>query len=60
MELPHSGEGWQQLRQGYLPPEFTAGEWGLRKCANYYQLLWQGVASSRDTIELPDMHGSAS
>lgn len=52
MELPHSGEGWQQLRQGYLPPEFTAGEWGLRKCANYYQLLWQGVASSRDTIGL--------
>lgn len=27
MELPHGGEGWQQLRQGYLPPEFTAGEW---------------------------------
>lgn len=26
MELPHGGEGWQQLRQGYLPPEFTAGE----------------------------------
>uniref|UniRef100_A0A2K6SSQ3 Membrane-associated tyrosine- and threonine-specific cdc2-inhibitory kinase n=1 Tax=Saimiri boliviensis boliviensis TaxID=39432 RepID=A0A2K6SSQ3_SAIBB len=25
MELPHGGEGWQQLRQGYLPPEFTAG-----------------------------------
>ncbi|CAK6444771.1 unnamed protein product [Pipistrellus nathusii] len=24
MELPHGGEGWQQLRQGYLPPEFTA------------------------------------
>lgn len=30
MELPHGGEGWQQLRQGYLPPEFTAGEWGSR------------------------------
>ncbi|XP_037671002.1 membrane-associated tyrosine- and threonine-specific cdc2-inhibitory kinase isoform X1 [Choloepus didactylus] len=30
MELPHGGEGWQQLRQGYLPPEFTAGEWGAR------------------------------
>lgn len=26
MELPNGGEGWQQLRQGYLPPEFTAGE----------------------------------
>lgn len=26
MELPHGGEGWQQLRQGYLPPEFTASE----------------------------------
>lgn len=26
MELPHGGEGWQQLRQGYLPPEFTAGK----------------------------------
>ncbi|XP_054850682.1 membrane-associated tyrosine- and threonine-specific cdc2-inhibitory kinase [Eublepharis macularius] len=25
MELPNGGEGWQQLRQGYLPPEFTAG-----------------------------------
>ncbi|XP_006873951.1 PREDICTED: membrane-associated tyrosine- and threonine-specific cdc2-inhibitory kinase [Chrysochloris asiatica] len=25
VELPHGGEGWQQLRQGYLPPEFTAG-----------------------------------
>nr|XP_019575183.1 PREDICTED: membrane-associated tyrosine- and threonine-specific cdc2-inhibitory kinase isoform X1 [Rhinolophus sinicus]XP_019575185.1 PREDICTED: membrane-associated tyrosine- and threonine-specific cdc2-inhibitory kinase isoform X1 [Rhinolophus sinicus]XP_019575186.1 PREDICTED: membrane-associated tyrosine- and threonine-specific cdc2-inhibitory kinase isoform X1 [Rhinolophus sinicus]XP_019575187.1 PREDICTED: membrane-associated tyrosine- and threonine-specific cdc2-inhibitory kinase isoform len=25
MELPHGGEGWQQLRQGYLPAEFTAG-----------------------------------
>ncbi|NP_001152782.1 membrane-associated tyrosine- and threonine-specific cdc2-inhibitory kinase [Sus scrofa] len=25
MELPHGGEGWQQLRQGYLPPELTAG-----------------------------------
>lgn len=25
MELPHGGEGWQQLRQDYLPPEFTAG-----------------------------------
>ncbi|XP_012587137.1 PREDICTED: membrane-associated tyrosine- and threonine-specific cdc2-inhibitory kinase [Condylura cristata] len=25
MELPHGGEGWQQLRRGYLPPEFTAG-----------------------------------
>ncbi|XP_045398326.1 membrane-associated tyrosine- and threonine-specific cdc2-inhibitory kinase isoform X3 [Lemur catta] len=25
MELPHGGEGWQQLRQGYLPPDFTAG-----------------------------------
>ncbi|CAD7678815.1 unnamed protein product [Nyctereutes procyonoides] len=25
IELPHGGEGWQQLRQGYLPPEFTAG-----------------------------------
>nr|XP_060636563.1 membrane-associated tyrosine- and threonine-specific cdc2-inhibitory kinase [Anolis sagrei ordinatus] len=24
MELPNGGEGWQQLRQGYLPPEFTA------------------------------------
>ncbi|KAF0881271.1 PMYT1 kinase, partial [Crocuta crocuta] len=24
MELPHGGEGWQQLRQGYVPPEFTA------------------------------------
>lgn len=30
MELPHGGEGWQQLRQGYLPPEFTAGEWGAK------------------------------
>lgn len=28
MELPNGGEAWQQLRQGYLPPEFTAGEWG--------------------------------
>lgn len=26
MELPHGGEGWQQLRQGYVPPEFTAGK----------------------------------
>lgn len=26
MELPRGGEGWQQLRRGYLPPEFTAGE----------------------------------
>lgn len=26
MELPRGGEGWQRLRQGYLPPEFTAGE----------------------------------
>ncbi|XP_058039877.1 membrane-associated tyrosine- and threonine-specific cdc2-inhibitory kinase [Ahaetulla prasina] len=25
MELPNGGKGWQQLRQGYLPPEFTAG-----------------------------------
>ncbi|KAF4015517.1 hypothetical protein G4228_007406 [Cervus hanglu yarkandensis] len=25
MELPRGGEGWQRLRQGYLPPEFTAG-----------------------------------
>ncbi|XP_006897558.1 PREDICTED: membrane-associated tyrosine- and threonine-specific cdc2-inhibitory kinase [Elephantulus edwardii] len=25
MELPCGGEGWQQLRQGYLPPEFTSG-----------------------------------
>ncbi|KAM6156026.1 membrane-associated tyrosine- and threonine-specific cdc2-inhibitory kinase isoform 1-T1 [Rhynchocyon petersi] len=25
MELPHGGEGWQQLRRGYLPPEFTSG-----------------------------------
>ncbi|XP_068963380.1 membrane-associated tyrosine- and threonine-specific cdc2-inhibitory kinase [Petaurus breviceps papuanus] len=25
MELPRGGEGWQQLRRGYLPPEFTAG-----------------------------------
>ncbi|XP_044303887.1 membrane-associated tyrosine- and threonine-specific cdc2-inhibitory kinase [Varanus komodoensis] len=25
MELPNGGEGWQQLRQGYVPPEFTAG-----------------------------------
>uniref|UniRef100_A0A8C8VKL8 Membrane-associated tyrosine- and threonine-specific cdc2-inhibitory kinase n=1 Tax=Pelusios castaneus TaxID=367368 RepID=A0A8C8VKL8_9SAUR len=25
LELPNGGEGWQQLRQGYLPPEFTAG-----------------------------------
>nr|XP_020666278.1 membrane-associated tyrosine- and threonine-specific cdc2-inhibitory kinase [Pogona vitticeps]XP_020666279.1 membrane-associated tyrosine- and threonine-specific cdc2-inhibitory kinase [Pogona vitticeps] len=24
MELPNGGEGWQQLRQGYMPPEFTA------------------------------------
>ncbi|XP_043942601.1 membrane-associated tyrosine- and threonine-specific cdc2-inhibitory kinase isoform X2 [Protopterus annectens] len=24
MELPKGGEGWQQLRQGYLPPEFTS------------------------------------
>lgn len=46
MELPHGGEGWQQLRQGYLPPEFTAGEWGFRRRASYHQ-LWQGVASSR-------------
>lgn len=30
MELPHGGEGWQQLRQGYLPVEFTAGELGAR------------------------------
>lgn len=30
MELPHGGEGWQQLRQGYLPAEFTAGELGAR------------------------------
>ena len=28
MELPRGGEGWQRLRQGYLPPEFTAGESG--------------------------------
>lgn len=28
MELPRGGEGWQRLRQGYLPPEFTAGELG--------------------------------
>ncbi|KAM4698306.1 membrane-associated tyrosine- and threonine-specific cdc2-inhibitory kinase [Rhinophrynus dorsalis] len=25
MELPKGGEGWQQLRQGLLPTEFTAG-----------------------------------
>ncbi|XP_070586445.1 membrane-associated tyrosine- and threonine-specific cdc2-inhibitory kinase-like [Erythrolamprus reginae] len=25
MELPNGGKGWQQLRQGYLPSEFTAG-----------------------------------
>ncbi|XP_053116440.1 membrane-associated tyrosine- and threonine-specific cdc2-inhibitory kinase [Hemicordylus capensis] len=25
LELPNGGEGWQQLRQGYLPPEFTSG-----------------------------------
>uniref|UniRef100_H3AX30 Membrane-associated tyrosine- and threonine-specific cdc2-inhibitory kinase n=1 Tax=Latimeria chalumnae TaxID=7897 RepID=H3AX30_LATCH len=25
MELPKGGEGWQQLRQRYLPLEFTAG-----------------------------------
>ncbi|XP_029462633.1 membrane-associated tyrosine- and threonine-specific cdc2-inhibitory kinase isoform X2 [Rhinatrema bivittatum] len=25
MDLPKGGESWQQLRQGYLPPEFTAG-----------------------------------
>ncbi|XP_019351041.1 membrane-associated tyrosine- and threonine-specific cdc2-inhibitory kinase isoform X2 [Alligator mississippiensis] len=25
LELPTGGEAWQQLRQGYLPPEFTAG-----------------------------------
>ncbi|MBN3299744.1 PMYT1 kinase, partial [Amia calva] len=24
LELPHGGEDWQQLRKGYLPPEFTA------------------------------------
>lgn len=24
LELPNGGEGWQQLRQGYLPPEFTS------------------------------------
>lgn len=41
MELPHGGEGWQQLRQGYLPPEFTAGEW-FRRRANYHQLLARG------------------
>lgn len=41
MELPHGGEGWQQLRQGYLPPEFTAGEWGFR--ASYHQFLASGV-----------------
>lgn len=33
MELPHGGEGWQQLRQGYLPPEFTAGEWEFSRRA---------------------------
>ncbi|KAG8433470.1 hypothetical protein GDO86_017668 [Hymenochirus boettgeri] len=25
MELPKGGEGWQQLRQGHLPTEFTSG-----------------------------------
>lgn len=49
MELPHGGEGWQQLRQGYLPPEFTAGEWGSRDDDLY---LWQGVAPHRATIKL--------
>jgi len=26
MEVPNGGEGWQQLRQGCLPSEFTSGE----------------------------------
>ncbi|XP_067884444.1 membrane-associated tyrosine- and threonine-specific cdc2-inhibitory kinase-like, partial [Heterodontus francisci] len=25
LELPRSGDGWQKLRQGYLPPEFVSG-----------------------------------
>ncbi|XP_059809903.1 membrane-associated tyrosine- and threonine-specific cdc2-inhibitory kinase [Hypanus sabinus] len=25
LELPRSGEGWQRLRRGYLPPEFVSG-----------------------------------
>lgn len=49
MELPHGGEGWQQLRQGYLPPEFTAGEWGLRQLLSASMVR---VASSRGTTEL--------
>lgn len=40
MELPHGGKGWQQLRQGYLPPEFTASEWGQR---------WAGHAATGRT-----------
>lgn len=53
MELPRGGEGWQRLRQGYLPPEFTAGEsggegWGAvcrwedRLCGSG-RLWWQGA-----------------
>uniref|UniRef100_A0AAZ3S643 non-specific serine/threonine protein kinase n=1 Tax=Oncorhynchus tshawytscha TaxID=74940 RepID=A0AAZ3S643_ONCTS len=29
MEVPKGGEGWQQLRQGRLPAEFTNGNGGL-------------------------------
>lgn len=50
MELPHGGKGWQQLRQGYLPPEFTASEWGAKMggtCCHWEdRLLWEGMAGS--------------
>lgn len=55
MELPHGGEGWQQLRQGYLPPEFTAGEWGFR-IASYHssgkgwQVLGGAIAARAQSV----------
>lgn len=52
MELPHGGEGWQQLRQGYLPPEFTAGEWRASSCGRKWLVGGDNWAHSPAT---PDM-----
>lgn len=54
MELPHGGEGWQQLRQGYLPPEFTAGEWRARMGGEMVpwggRFIWEGMPGSGELL----------
>ncbi|XP_045045723.2 membrane-associated tyrosine- and threonine-specific cdc2-inhibitory kinase isoform X3 [Desmodus rotundus] len=56
MELPHGGEGWQQLRQGYLPPEFTAASLGSLSPQALLALLcwlWHGLAHPASWLQSP-------